>query len=110
MKDVVDQGGCGSCWAVSSASVLRAHMQLYQKDRKLSAQQMVSCTPNPRECGGKGGCSGATAELAMDWVLHHGLANEEDVPYLAADSKCTAPNTTDQTQLAATNFGMTGWE
>lgn len=110
-KEVKNQGPCGSCWAIAAATVLEGHYEIYSgKFRSFSTQQMVSCTPNPRECGGKGGCSGATAELAMDWVLHHGLANEEEVPYMADDTKCTAPNTTDATQLAATKFGMTGWE
>jgi len=110
-KEVKNQGPCGSCWAIAAATVLEGHYEIYAgKFRTFSTQQMVSCTPNPNECGGKGGCSGATAELAMEWVLHHGLANEEDIPYTASDTACTAPNTTDGNSLAATQFGMTGWE
>jgi cathepsin L len=109
-KEVKNQGPCGSCWAIAAATVLEGHYEIYSgKFRTFSTQQMVSCTPNPRECGGKGGCSGATAELAMEWVLHNGLANEEDVPYTASDTQCTAPNSTGQ-ELQATRFGMTGWE
>jgi len=112
-KEVKNQGACGSCWAIAAATVLEGHYEIYSgKFRTFSTQQMVSCTPNPRECGGKGGCQGATAELAMEWVLHHGLADETEVPYAASDTPCTAPNTTDAPgmQLAATKFGMTGWE
>jgi len=28
----------------------------------------VDCAPNPKKCGGTGGCEGATAEVAMDYV------------------------------------------
>jgi cathepsin L len=68
MHDVHDQGECGSCWAFATATVLRAHSELYQRDRTFSVQQLVSCTPNPRACGGEGGCNGATAELAFDYL------------------------------------------
>jgi len=113
-KQVKNQGGCGSCWAVAASTTLEAHYEIYSgKFRTFSVQQMVSCTPNPRECGGKGGCSGATAELAMEWVLKHGLADETAVPYTATDSACTASNATKTNgtmEMAATSFGMTGWE
>jgi cathepsin L len=33
----------------------------------LSPQHILECTPNPKHCGGTGGCEGATAELAFDW-------------------------------------------
>merc|ERR1719291_1304638 len=38
----------------------------------LSSQAMVSCTKNPRNCGGSGGCDGATVELAYDMVKERG--------------------------------------
>jgi len=88
MHDVVDQGRCGSCWAVSSATVLRAHSELYQADRKFSAQQIVDCTPNPKSCGGKGGCKGATAELAMEYAAKRGLVLAEEREYTATDNVC----------------------
>ena len=34
----------------------------------LGLDQMIRCTPNKRHCGGQGGCSGATAELAFQFV------------------------------------------
>lgn len=90
MEDVRDQGGCGSCWAISSTTALRAHAELYQRDRTFSTQQIVECTPNPQECGGTGGCKGATAELAMDYVTMSGLVSEEDHKYRATDNTCQA--------------------
>jgi len=88
MLDVVDQGRCGSCWAVSSATVLRAHSELYQADRKFSVQQIVDCTPNPKSCGGQGGCKGATAELAMEYAAKRGLVLAEERAYTATDNDC----------------------
>jgi cathepsin L len=36
-------------------------------------QELVSCMPNNDECGGLGGCQGATAELAFDYLAQYGL-------------------------------------
>ena len=35
--------------------------------------ELVQCTPNHHHCGGAGGCSGATAELAFQFVKAYGL-------------------------------------
>jgi len=43
------------------------------------------CTPNPYECGGSGGCDGATVELGFAYTQKHGLGNESSCPYLAHD-------------------------
>lgn len=91
--NVRDQGSCGSCWAIATISVLEAHYEIYKPqhaaDRTFSAQQTVDCTPNPRECGGKGGCQGATVELGMDWIVKNGLSTEEADPYTAQDGTCS---------------------
>merc|ERR1719161_3474368 len=48
----------------------------------LSDQQLVSCTENPRHCGGTGGCDGATSELALEAAAKAGgVAMESDYPY-----------------------------
>lgn len=81
MEETRDQSQCGSCWAFAAETVLRAHSEIYNKVQRFSVEQIISCTPNPRECGGKGGCDGATSELAFEYVLQHGVALEDDVPY-----------------------------
>jgi len=88
MHDIQDQSECGSCWAFAAASVLRAHSQLYQRDRTFSVEHMVSCTPNPRQCGGDGGCRGATAELALEYVMNNGCVSAQEWPYIGREQRC----------------------
>ena len=74
---VKNQGGCGSCWAFAATSVLESHVAIATDELfVLSPQELVSCAPNPDQCGGHGGCSGATGELAYDYVAHHGMVTE----------------------------------
>mmetsp|Transcript_72760 Transcript_72760/g.137582 ORF Transcript_72760/g.137582 Transcript_72760/m.137582 type:complete len:501 (+) Transcript_72760:55-1557(+) len=75
-----DQGECGSCWAVTSATVLEAHREIHApwSQRTYSADELVACVPNPHHCGGTGQCNGATVELAMDYISHFGLAEASE--------------------------------
>jgi len=120
-KHVKDQKNCGSCWAIAAATVLEGHAEIYSgKARRFSSQQIVMCTPNPRHCGGDGGCQGATAELAMDFVMKHGLAEESEVPYTGHDGKCTMGSASKDMAMLLSgsgdsahggmSIGMTGWE
>lgn len=117
VQEIQDQGGCGSCWAFASATVLRAHSEIWMGDpRKFSVQQIISCTPNPNECGGTGGCQGATAELAMDYVFKHGCRTETELPYSETDDNCPHSLLQDgpseepgEQGLASASLGMLGW-
>jgi cathepsin L len=101
-----DQGQCGSCWAVSTASTLEAHYEIYSapanggKTRSFSAQQIIECTPNPNACGGTGGCHGATCELAMQYIKEKGLATNEEVPYRGSDGACSAASSDNDDSLS----------
>jgi len=72
-----DQGDCGSCWAMASTMAMRARAEIKGIPNRFSALQLISCTPNPHKCGGTGGCDGATAELAYEYVLQRGLAKPQ---------------------------------
>jgi len=114
-KYIRNQGSCGSCWAIAGATILQAHAEIHKGiKRTFSAQQMVSCVPNPKECGGQGGCRGATVELAMDWVMQHGCAEEFEIPYAAKDATCAGGQnvimSSPANEAKKTSFGMTGWE
>jgi len=85
MRDIIDQGACGSCWASATVLMLRAHTDIYSQHKNFSIQQLVSCVPNPQECGGSGGCNGSTGELALDYVMYNGLGTDEEFPYRDSD-------------------------
>jgi len=79
---VKNQAGCGSCWAFAAASVIESHLFIESDTLlQLSPQQLTSCTPNPQECGGQGGCQGATAQLAFNYTIEHGIAEDAVWPY-----------------------------
>lgn len=127
-REIRDQQGCGSCWAFAAATVVRAHTELFQKDFGLSEQQIVACTPNLDDCGGTGGCQGATAELAMDYLSKMGNVGADAMPYTSGsgdEGTCPqelqlkipasgsplyfGPNNELPLKPAAQSFGMTGF-
>jgi len=128
-QHIRNQGDCGSCWAIAVSTVLEGHVEIFKGTaRTFSAEQIVECTPNPKHCGGDGGCKGATAELGMEYVLKNGVAETSSVPYNPTEHTdravgfCGAPDqSTSMAQifsddssssqgLGGAAFGMTGWE
>jgi len=83
-----DQGGCGSCWAFATTTMLQANAEINGFNRTFSPQELVNCVPNPANCGGSGGCQGNIVELAMNWVVNNGLETTENVPYTGRDEVC----------------------
>lgn len=117
---VLDQGMCGSCWAATTATVLEAHYELHHGvPRSMSVQEILSCTPNPHECGGQGGCQGATVELGMQWALKNSVSEEDQVPYEAQDTDCARKSPDeeinldvrlDKMQNKGLEIGLVGWQ
>jgi hypothetical protein len=76
------QSQCSSCWAHAATESIETHVAIATGNLwVLSQQQISSCTPNPQQRGGTGGCNGAIAELAFDHVKTTGFAQEWTDPY-----------------------------
>merc|ERR1719198_2931590 len=64
----------------------------------LSPQELVSCMPNPQQCGGTGGCMGATCELGYEFYMSHGGVVQEYqmgyTSYYGEDGACYIENIT----------------
>ncbi len=73
---------CGSCWVFSAAQGVESYYALkYGHLVELSEQQILDCTPNPRHCGGTGGCGGGTEVLAYENIIQNTLTTEWKYPY-----------------------------
>ena len=84
---IKNQGQCGSCWAFASTATYESHAAIATGQLVvLSPQQLTSCTPNPKHCGGTGGCAGATCELAFDYWAKAGATTNELYPYSSGSS------------------------
>jgi cathepsin L len=77
-------GQCGSCWSFAASEAIESHWALATGELNvLSEQHILSCTVNPLNCGGTGGCGGGTAELAFSSMATTGIASEWKYPYLS---------------------------
>merc|ERR1719223_2661636 len=89
VTQVKDQGGCGSCWAFSAISSVESRYAISSGSLvTLAPQAYVNCVQNPNECGGTGGCEGATMELAFDLTTSVGVPTEANLPYAGRDQSC----------------------
>jgi len=88
--DVLNQGPCGSCWAVAATAAIQLHAAKAFPgfNKTLSPENVNKCAPNPMQCGGEGGCHGSTPELAFEYVKslgsEGGLYAMDSLPYTAA--------------------------
>jgi cathepsin L len=87
---VKNQGGCGSCWAFSATETFESHLAIATGAAAptLSPQQIVSCSPNPDQCGGTGGCAGSTQPLAFNYTETAGMTTEASYPYRGVTGTC----------------------
>jgi len=97
ISPVKDQGHCGSCWAFAATATVESHIAMNTGLLfSLSPQQIAMCAENPDECGGTGGCEGATAEIAFDYLSgSKGFYEEFQYPYISyggTDQDCQTTN------------------
>ena len=108
---VKNQGGCGSCWAFSTAETLESHIAIQTgKLMTFAPQEFVSCAPNPDKCGGTGGCQGSTQWLGFKYAEAAGITLEDSYPYTARTGTCDeskikpVANITGYVRLPANNY------
>ena len=81
LTNVVDQGKCASCWAISVCHMIQDRISLYtggKIKRPLSYQELVSCF----NVKGDLGCTeGGSPEQAYDYIASNGIASAQDYPY-----------------------------
>lgn len=80
---------CGDCWANAAIGTVESHYQIASgRLLNLSAQAYVNCVKNPQQCGGQGGCKGATFELAYNLTISQGVPTLDTLPYGGGDGDC----------------------
>mmetsp|Transcript_41892 Transcript_41892/g.135592 ORF Transcript_41892/g.135592 Transcript_41892/m.135592 type:complete len:443 (+) Transcript_41892:74-1402(+) len=106
---VKNQGSCGSCWAFAATAVLESAVALQTGALfDFSPQQITSCMPNPEECGGAGGCQGATAQLAFNYTIRKGMTSLWTWPYTSGIWKNNG-ECFEMTGKKAARAGITGY-
>lgn len=82
---VKDQGYCGSCWAFSATGALEGLYYIKNHAQKsFSEQQLVDCSTSY----GNDGCNGGLMDNAFNFVIDHGITEEDNYPYIGYDESC----------------------
>jgi len=81
---VKDQGGCGSCWAFSSAESIEGQLGLNGHTTNVSAQNFVDCVKLDY------GCAGSWMDDALAYAEFHGVESEANYPYNGITQPCQA--------------------
>jgi len=67
------QGPCGDCWAHAVVGSIEAAAEIAGYEPvALSVEQLLRGVENRRQCGGTGGCGGATGEMAYQFLFDVG--------------------------------------
>ncbi|CAB3254975.1 unnamed protein product [Arctia plantaginis] len=83
---VVDQGWCGSDWAVSLATIISDRFAIQSKGAervRLSPQTLLSCNVRRQQ-----GCKGGHIDTAWRFASVHGMVDEDCYPYKARVTTC----------------------
>jgi len=84
MTPVKNQGACGSCWAFAIVGVMEAAIKIRfnapESDIDLSEQDLVNCV-----CYG---CNGGDITCSANYLMNHGIPDEECVTYVQTELNC----------------------
>lgn len=78
-------GHCASCWAFAAVEAVEARLMKHDSplllagQPRLSVQALLDCMPRKKSC--RGGCQGATPELAFNFLRDVGVPLESNLPY-----------------------------
>ena len=71
----IDQGGCGSCWAFTTATTMEALYTInYHKPANFSVQYLLDCDTTNY------GCDGGWMTDAYTWIIDNGIVSWDDYP------------------------------
>eukprot|EP00747_Dinoflagellata_sp_TGD_P219094 gnl/TRDRNA2_/TRDRNA2_91262_c0_seq1.p1 gnl/TRDRNA2_/TRDRNA2_91262_c0~~gnl/TRDRNA2_/TRDRNA2_91262_c0_seq1.p1 ORF type:complete len:344 (+),score=64.95 gnl/TRDRNA2_/TRDRNA2_91262_c0_seq1:84-1115(+) len=104
--EILDQGECGSCWAVAAAEAISDRLCIASSRPKhfvrRSALDLVSCDFQGEDMG----CLGGLPNTAWQYAVSKGLATDKCLPYAKADGgpipKCPANGSNPCTESVAT--------
>jgi cathepsin C len=100
---VVNQGSCGSCYAVAVTDMIQSRLRIKSKNRKiphLSAQKVLSCNEYAQ------GCEGGFPFLVAKYAQDYGLSDYKVSPYKGQkDVQCPAKATS---KARTTGYGYIG--
>lgn len=97
VSEVINQGSCGSCYAVSTTDMLSSRLRIQadkpiklngrnahdspQFKHRLSAQAVLDCSQLNQ------GCNGGFPYLVNKWAQEYGLPTAKSVPYSGTDAR-----------------------
>jgi len=103
VSDVVNQGNCGSCYAVAVTDMIQSRIRIKTKNRStpaLSTQRVLSCSQYSQ------GCKGGFPFLVGKYAQDYGMVPQSEAPYSGhRDVKCES-NT--KTKARATAYEYIG--
>ncbi|AFZ78980.1 Papain family cysteine protease family member protein [Theileria equi strain WA] len=83
VKGAIDQGTCGSCWAISAADAVSMFYSIGDKSNEtFSSQQLLDCTSS------KYSCTGGSLYHAMLYASANLLCKEGEYPYKGMKGNC----------------------
>merc|ERR1711981_146204 len=79
VSPVVNQGSCGSCYAVAVTDMIQSRVRILTKNRKkpkLSVQKVLSCSEYSQ------GCKGGFPFLVGKYAQDYGMSDASEQPYI----------------------------